>query len=58
MKENLFNSAHKATNDRYRNNYDATFGEFCSKCRNQGDECECLNRSCWYLKFDNIKKDK
>lgn len=27
MSENLFNSSHKATNDKYREGYDAVFGK-------------------------------
>lgn len=34
MPENLMNSAHKATNDRYRENYEATFRG------KQGQDCD------------------
>lgn len=41
MAENMMNPAHKATNDRYRSNYDAVYGRRCLKCRKTEDKCRC-----------------
>lgn len=32
MPENMMNSDHKATNDKYRDNYDRTFGKGKKQC--------------------------
>jgi len=58
VKENLFNSANKATNDRYRSQYDVMFGRRCLKCRKDEVNCRCDVRIGHYESFSVYKNGK